>query len=645
MSCPHRNVQIDMPIDTPRPTGHDVLSNYVRTTHRLAAFLLFVLVAPFTLAAPKVTVQPSVQYRLSLTAAHTDRFSVEITVDHPPSAQLDFAIPAWTPGYYQILHYENDIEHVWASDSDGHMLACVHPDGRVWQVVIGPDAPGQIVFHYDVHAHDTGQGFFGSTLNVPDHHGYINGASTFLYVVGATQVLTQLSVTLPQDWKVATALAPLATHSSAALKPSDAETLYTATDYDELIDCPLQLGKMDRTDFTADGVSYACVTTGGHDLDRTHLVRNLSKIVHAATSIFGKAPFDHYLFLYHIGGAGFLGGLEHRNSTVIHLDRVNRDGSDDNILAVSAHEFFHAWNVKRLHPVGLGPFDYTRPVRTASLWWAEGVTDYYSLVLLYRTELRDRTWLLHQLAERMDELDNSSAAERVSLEDASRKAWEGESEGFDGLSYYLKGSLVGFYLDLRIRGATLGARSLDDVLRDLDSHYGEQGKPYPETALLQAINAAAGIDLTGEYDRYVRATDPINWDLPFSYVGIDAHREHVSFLGFTVHPEDGNTRDAHGFVSSVEQNTPADRMGLKPGDKLVRINDEVVNGKSVSDMVRSLTAGSSVTLTVLRNGATVTLTGTVASRYNDTQIEHDLSGPGVQLFDQLFLRTGGAALP
>jgi predicted metalloprotease with PDZ domain len=314
-----------------------------------------------------------------------------------------------------------------------------------------------------------------------------------------------------------------------------------------------------------------------------------------------------------------------------------KDGKGEEFQTVTAHEFFHAWNVKRLRPEGLGPFDYTQPVRTASLWWAEGVTDYYSDVLLYRAKLRDKTWLLNDLAARIAELADNPSRLRVTLEEASRKAWEGESEGFDGLSYYLKGSLVGLYFDLRIRALTDGQRSLDDVIRLLDSAYGSKNKGYPEDALLASLEAVAQTDLHTEYADLLRSPKEIDWPAVFTPVGLVLHRESSSYLGVQVHA-DKDGANAGIIIDAIEPGSAAVRCHLERGDLLVALNGEPVTLNTFRDQLGHLAPKSPLMLTVQRNGERLSLSGDSGLRY--TRYELTAVAANVPAAADLFLPTG-----
>ena len=460
---------------------------------------------------PKLSLTHRVKYLVTIDESRPHSLLVEMTISNPGS-QLNVGIPAWCPGFYQILQYQKAIERLTASDETGSPLTIKHDKIRNWQISGLRKEAKEVVFRYEVKAIDRGLGFFGSMLNLKRRIAYINGASAFMFVNGDSQSPVSLELSLPNGWKVAT---PLEASEEESLVDSKngAHIKLIAKNYEELIDCPLQLGSFQSFDFSASNASneetnsarpqFQCVLVGNQKADIPKVRTALSKICRAAIDVFKMTPFHKYVFFYHIGESGFEGGLEHRSSTVIHLADPLLEGDDDEFLTTTSHEFFHAWNVKYLRPIGLGPFDLTKQVRTSSLWWAEGVTDYYADLLLFRAGIRDRAWFLKQIQEHIAALDNNPARNRVSLEEASRKSWEGESEGFGGLSYYLKGGLAGFYFDLSLREQTKGAKTLDDVMREMVDVYGKKDEAYPEDAIISISR-----------DGYIKR------------VSVDAYRQH-----------------------------------------------------------------------------------------------------------------------
>jgi len=554
---------------------------------------------------------PVVTYSLAIDAGRPRHFKVHITAPRTAARSVEFAIPAWAPGYYQILHFENGIDRVRSQDENGRTLSISHPSARIWSVATSEASGRTISLDYDVAGSDKGLGFFGSMLGNPRRIGYVNGASAFMYVQGLANVPVSLSVQLPEGWKCA---APL-----DSIGPSS----FSADTYDDLIDSPLQLGSFDSFSFQVAATPFRCIIVGNRQANAAKVTRALACIAREAIGVFGSIPFRQYFFIFHIGEMGFTGGLEHRNSTVIHLDDPIANGDDDEFVTTCAHELFHAWNVKRIRPEGLGPFDYSQIVRTPSLWFAEGVTDYYADLLPVRAGLRTPEWFMEQMVQHIHQLDTNPARSRVTLEQASNRAWEGQSEGFGGLSYYLKGGLMGCYFDLRIRMASHGERCLDDVLRELDRSYGARGIPYPPSALLDTLSRATGRDESSLYRKYVSGTDDIRWDDVLPGAGFVLTRQEDGYLGISFSPQkpedetdDREDGDRPAVVERVEAGCPAAKMDLKPGDQLMEIDGRQVNYGLAGAVVRSLPAGVPVKMLVKRHGRILQLQGSAGTQYS-----------------------------
>ena len=555
-------------------------------------------------ALPQETV-PHITYRIALKPDTNGPFSVQMTIDNPQGDKTDVAIPAWTPGYYQILHYEKDVSRVRAATGDNRPLAVTRPDNRTWEIAT-PAGTKQITLTYDVTPTERGLGFFGNRAD--SGSGYVNGASVFLYLVGHTDAPCRLETRLSAS--LVTTLDP-----APAADAPETEHDFQAAGYDELIDCPIQFGAFKTMNFDVDGTPFQCVIVGNTQSSTAKLTASLTRIARAAKSVFGSFPFPRYTFFFHVGGAGFEGGLEHRRSTVIHIQQPVGDGSSGEFIPLVTHEFFHAWNVKQLHPAGLGPFDYTKEVRSPSLWFAEGVTDYYSEILPVRGGQEDKNWFLKEMAGRIEELDSVVSRRAVTLEEASRKAWEGESEGFDGLSYYLKGSLVGLYFDLRIRELTHGAASLDNVLRELEAQYGQKNRAYPDEAIRTALSKIAQSDLSAEYDKYVRGTEDIAWEDVFDKAGLTLRREKKSFLGLRTSASRQRETGGLPVVQTVLPGFAAEAMGLQKGDIILSVNGQRTEYEAFTKTVRAIGVGKELILIVQRGAERKTLHGAVGFQY------------------------------
>ncbi len=570
------------------------------------ALILFTLMAaglPRAIAAP---VGP-VRYEVSVAGLAERKFRVAITVpikqttnesSEPKESSVSFAIPAWSPGYYQILNFQKDISNFRAVDDKGKTLKVTRPEERTWAVM---GVQGAIHATYDVSAKDAGFGFFASHLD--DKTGYINGASALMYVVGGKQLSATIAYRVPTDWKLATSLDP----DDKTAEPGNA---FKAADYDELIDCPAQMGKFERLDFTVKSTRFSAVVVGADKVDEAAMTDVLSRISEAGINVFGYPPFKRYIYFIHCSMGSFGGGLEHRNSTVLNVWKAVAE-DPRSITDLAAHEFFHAWNVKRLHPAVLGPFDYTQKVRTGALWFAEGVTDYYANVLPLMAGFTKESEFRGEMANRIRQLQHTDARLRISAEEASQKSWEGGSMGFGGLSYYLKGSLIGLLLDVKIRSATDNAKNLDDVMRLLDERYGKMNTGYEEDALLKAVNEMSGQDMSDFYNRYVRGTEEIPWNMFLRDAGLvyEEGANKIAFLGVSTEPSKNLL-----VVRQVVSDSAAAKAGVKESDKIVTINGARVKPAEFQGSVAKLKPGQKLTLGIRRGDSALELPVTLGER-------------------------------
>jgi len=552
--------------------------------------LLFLVLAPSAFAAPTGTIR----YEVSIPSVSERKFRIAITVPmkptrgEPKESNVSLSIPAWSPGYYQILNFQKDVSGFTAVDDKGKTLKVTNPDERTWTVLGGQ---GAIHATYEVTAKDAGFGFFGS--HIDEKTGYINGASALMYVVNGKTLPVSITYRLPRDWKLASTLDPDDQRSVGGQS-------FKAGDYDELIDCPAQMGQFERLDFTVKGTPFSAVLVGADKVDKPVMTDVLSRVSEAGVGVFGYAPFKRYTYFIHFAMGNFGGGLEHHNSTVLNVGK--EIGADPhNLTDLAAHEFFHAWNVKRLRPAVLGPFDYTQKVRTGALWFAEGVTDYYANVLPRMAGFTKESDFRAEMANRIRQLQHNESRLRISVEEASQKSWEGGSFGFGGLSYYLKGSLIGLLLDVKIRVATDNAKSLDDVMRLLDERYGKKGVGYEENALLNAVNEVSGEDLSDFYNRYIRGTDEIPWNSILRTAGLtyEEGSNKVAFLGVSTEPV-----KSFLVIRNVVKDSAAEKAGLKESDKIVTMNGSRVDAATFQDSIQKFKPGQKITMGV-RRGETV----------------------------------------
>lgn len=562
---------------------------------------------------------PRIVYTLAMPRPHTHLFHVTLDVVGLSGPAHHFVLPTWTPGSYMLREYARHVQEFDAMTGDS---AAPHALNRLpWRKVakdtwrVETQGATQVRICYQVYAHE----LTVRTSHLDDTHGYANGATVFMYLPERTSEPHGLIVRTPEGrgWQVATGLEPWP-HAAQAAPDQHA---FIAEDYDELVDCPLECGTHRLRTFEVDGIAHHIAIWGHGNEDADRLVADTQRIVETARTFFGGLPYPHYTFILHLA-TGY-GGLEHRNSVTNLLDRwtFQPDRSYERFLKLQSHEFFHVWNVKRIRPAPLGPFDYQQENYTRMLWAMEGATAYYDRLLLVRAGLLTPARYLEILAEDILKLQRTPGRALQSLEASSFDAWikfyrPDEHSANSSVSYYLKGSLVMLLLDLELRQRTDGAHSLDDVLRYLAATYPISGPGIPEEdGYLAAVEAVAGsadgayralfahaIAGTGELD-YATPLDAVGLQLEWGYsttlptpeTGQQALAEPPAWLGL-------ETRNEHGrlLVSSLRSDGPAYSGGIYAGDELIALDRMRIDAVSLGARLSEHRPGDQVVLSLFR---------------------------------------------
>jgi predicted metalloprotease with PDZ domain len=569
------------------------------------AFILAALAA----GAPAQTVGGraalKLQYRLVLVRPTTHLVEIEIDAANVTGPQLDFVMPAWSPGRYAIYDFAKNVQEFDARGAQGRTLPWQKTDKQTWQVDTR-EAGGEVRVSYTVFANDLN----GSFSQFDTSHANLNGASIYMYVAGHKPDPIALTVDPPPNWKII----------SGFSLSTDRKTLQ-APNYDRLIDTPMEISpSCSILTFENAGKEYR-VAVHSYDSDASgaeKLKEGVERIVRSETAMMPAPDYEHFTFIFHFDPSIDMGdGMEHLNSTQI-IIRGDPSGSAlDEALVDAAHEFFHVWNVKRLRPAALGPFDYTRENYSRSLWVAEGLTTYYSYVNLLRCGLWNRATFLNRLAGEIRELQDEPGRKLMSAESSSFNAWfydrapQMQETNFANatISYYNKGALLGMLLDLEIRSRTGGQKSLDDVMRYLyakfyeapaASYYGP-GRGYDEKDIVESLNTVSGSDFGPFFEDYVRGTAPLPYDKTLALAGLSLRAEAADgappSLGVLISAEDRGVR-----IQSVLPGGAADRAGLSRDDLLIAVDDLSLATASLSDRLQIYPPGSSVPFTVERHG-------------------------------------------
>jgi predicted metalloprotease with PDZ domain len=530
----------------------------------------------------------AIRYTLSMPRPHSHLFHVRIDVRGAPGEATDFVLPVWTPGSYKVRDYARNLQDFSAGPHEWRKV-----DKSRWRVLAG----GDLRVEYDVFAFE----LTVQSSHLDAEHGYVNGAGVFCYVDGRKDASVELEIRAPRGWRIATGL-------------ERKGRIFTAPNYDILVDCPIEIGTFQERTFRVKGVPHRLVIHGPGNYDLEGLLRDVRKIVETEVSIFRHIPYRDYTFiLHHTTERG--GGLEHLNSTSLqvgpHAYRPRE--KYENVLELVAHEFFHLWNVKRIRPEMLGPFDYEKEVYTTLLWVMEGITSYYDTLVPCRAKLFTPEKYFKKMADRIQKYGEKPGRKRQSLSQSSFDTWiklyqPNENATNSQMSYYEKGELVGMCLDLEIRHRTGNRKSLDDVLRLVYQEYGRAGRGFPEGEFKRACERVAG-----KLDRFFADAVEGVTDLPFgrylAHAGCELHLEprkaEEGELRRPHRPWIGLTTQKAGPVLSVAgviEGSPADRAGLSAKDELVAMDGMKINPDEWEKRIDERDPGDRLRLTVFRSG-------------------------------------------
>ena len=567
---------------------------------------ILILAALTSLAAHTATAQEpamsdSVRYTIGWSNPASQLYEVTVTA-RAAGEPIVFSLPAWRPGRYIVQNYAANVQRVRASDEQGNPLPAEWIDLDSWRVEPGSASSVTLAYEYYARTFDAGS----STLT--PEAAYFNPVNLLPWVEGRKGAPVTLTIEAPADWTVATQLDPV----------EGAGHGFTAPGYDRLVASPtIAAPDLVVWDYEVNGVPYHLVfrvIQGELNLGeytRERILADVTRVTEEAVAVFGAAPFDEYWHLFQLVPYPFGHAVEHESSASYVIQDVvftNPDGYDG-FLSILAHEFFHAWNVKRARPAALWPYDYSTPQLTRLHWVTEGVTSYYEGVLRRRAGVIDETQYHRENANAINALQNTPGRLVTSAELSSLTAWHsgyGDGNPNSSVSFYLKGSILGLLLDLTIRDATDGAAGLDDVMRLLIERYYEQGRGYPEDGFQAAAEEIAGRSLDEFFARYVAGTDELPYAETLEIVGLTASQvaqpdAPAATFGWRLRKLGDDVT-----IVGVLPDSPALAAGIMRDDVLVSLDGETVDSADVVGAFLSEHApGDTVTATVRRLGEEV----------------------------------------
>lgn len=520
------------------------------------AGLILILIVTITASA-----QVKVNYEVSFKQPQAHYAEVEMNIDGLSAAYTDVKMPAWAPGSYLIREFAKNVEGFTASAA-GKILRTEKVKKNTWRIYNGTAKALKI--NYSVYAFEVSV----RTSFIDDTHAFLSSTGIFMYPDKQLAIPSTVTIVPFSSWsKVSTGLPAV----------EGRKFTYFAKNYDILYDSPIEVGNQDIFEFMAAGVKHEVAMYGGGNYNAEKLKVDMAKVVEAATAVYGENPNKNYTFIVHNFAKGS-GGLEHLNSTVLGASRnayATEKGYID-FLGLVAHEYHHLWNVKRLRPVALGPFDYENENYTTNLWVAEGFTAYYENKLMLRAGLISPEKFVSDLINATANVINTPGAQIQSAAQSSFDAWikyyrPDENSNNTSVSYYSKGEVVGLLMDLEIAKATKGARSLDDVMKAMYEQCKKLNRGYTDAEFKAMVEKISGISFTDFWAKYVNGVYPVEYAKYFGYAGVKIKDENagnnISYLGATSKFSEGRN-----LIIAVSRNSAAWIDGLNVNDEVISVD-------------------------------------------------------------------------
>lgn len=549
----------------------------------VTSFFLFLFLSISILQAQTT----NINYSLSMSQPWTHYFEVSMTLSNiskireiPQKAYVDFKMPVWTPGSYLVREYAKNVEGFEAT-AGAKKVKADKINKNTWRVY--SNGANEIKISYKVYAFELSV----RTSFLDDTHGYLNGASIFMYVPQLKKSPSKVAITPFRGWN---------SISTGMKKVKDAENTFYAPDYDIIVDSPIEIGTHKILNFEIQNIphSVAMYSNGPLEYNDEKVIDAYKRVTQAASTVVGEHPCKDYTFIvHHLPGVG--GGLEHLNSTTCQTSPVAyaSDASFKGFMGLIAHEYFHLWNVKRIRPFALGPFDYDNENYTHMLWVAEGFTSFYQENILLRAGILTPDEYKNKVAFSISGIENQPGQKVQSVAESSWDAWikyyrPNENSTNSTISYYNKGGVIGSLINLYIIGETKGKKTLDDVFKLLwNEYYKKQGRGYKDDEFQAACEKVAGKSMDSFFQRYIWSTDAIDYDAFFNYVGLKLVKEYdtkTPFLGATIQ---------NNKISSVLKGASAYEGGLNVNDEILEIDgnkypvsSNYITDKQVGDVIK-----------------------------------------------------------
>ena len=536
----------------------------------------------------------TIAYQLRMPKPQNHYFEVEMTLSDFKEKELNLKLPVWAPGSYLVREFSKNLNLVKAFDENGKEIQVVKKTKNTWTVKSNGEK--KIKVKYEVYSFELSV----RTSFLDLTHGFVSGSCVFMYVDGYKEKKGTLEIVKPTFFKTISTALPKASISIA----KDGSESFEFANYDQLVDCPIEIGNQVVFDFMASGVKHTVAMYGEGNYDIPSLKRDMAKVIETETAVFGVNPNKEYVFIVHNVVEG-QGGLEHCNSSTLSVNRWTYGGSDYlNFLNLVAHEYFHLWNVKRIRPIELGPFDYDQENYTSLLWVMEGFTSYYDELLLLRAGFYTKEEFLNKLQGSINYVEGSVGSRVQPVAHASFDAWikayrPTENSSNTTMTYYTRGYVLGAIFDAMIIDHSKGKQCLDHFLQHLyKKFYVELNRGFSEAEFKTELEKFTGKNLDDFFKKYINGTEILPYAEVFDKVGLNV-KDITTFkpsLGASVRDEGGKV-----MVKNVRAGSCAEDAGISVGDEIVGCNGNRVDQSMFEAMMAGLNTAETAELLLARD--------------------------------------------
>lgn len=535
-----------------------------------------------------------IQYTLKMPKPQNHYFEVEMQIEGVDSKELEVKMPVWAPGSYLVREFAKNVNLVKAFDEKGAALTVQKTNKNTWKINKG--SAKKVRVNYEVYSFELSV----RTSFLDLTHGYVSGTGVFMYVESLRSKAGKLDIIPYADFKKITTALPKAGEGVI----SDGKQSFTFNNYDQLVDCPIEIGNQQVFDFTSAGVKHTVAIYGAGNFDIAKLKTDMAKITQTATNVFGENPNKDYVFIIHnvVDGQG---GLEHTNSTTLSVNRWTYEGSDyTGFLSLVAHEYFHLWNVKRIRPVELGPFNYDEENYTSLLWVMEGFTSYYDELLLLRAGYYTQEQYVQKVLSGLNYVEGSEGSRVQPVAHASFDAWikayrPNENSANTTMTYYSRGGLLAAVLDAKIVAKFNGSKCLDHFMQKLyNDFYKKLNRGFSEAEFQKALSDFMEEDMSAFFRDYVNDTKVPDYTGIFAPVGLK-----VEYSGSS-RPSFGagfSQSSGQAIVKSIRANSAAETAGLSVNDEVIGCDGFRVTATDLESIFAGMQVGDPVTLLISRD--------------------------------------------